>query len=161
MSDTRADLIRSWVAEPKNTARSVLVTIFGDTILPVTTSIWLAQLFQLTDAFAFSRRLVRTSLFRLAAEGWFTNERVGRESRYSLTPLAIEESRQAAQRIYQTSDPNWAGSWIAVFLDAPALTDSDRAQLAQHLRWHGSSPLALACSPHRADHWRAHASSAI
>ena len=137
MSETTADLLEAWVAEPRNTARSVLVTIFGDTILPTSNSIWLAQLFQLTDIFGFSGRLVRTSMFRLAAEGWFTSERLGRQSRYSLTPLAIEESEQAAKRIYHPSEANWSDNWTVVFLDTPAVTSAESERLAEHLKWHG------------------------
>lgn len=103
--------VEAWVAEPQNTARSVIVTIFGDTIIPATSSVWLAQLFQLTDTFDFSARLVRSSLRRLVEAGWFTTERVGRESRYTLTPFAIEESEQAEKRIYRTPHPDWSGCW--------------------------------------------------
>ena len=137
MTNDPAQLLESWAAAPENTARSVLVTIFGDTVLPVGESVWLAQLFKLTELFGFSGRLVRTSLFRLAAEGWFTNERVGRQSRYVLTPLAIEESEQAEQRIYHSPDPDWTGEWTVVFLEAPIIAENTRTQLAQHLHWQG------------------------
>ena len=137
-----SEVVQDWVAAPQNTARSVLVTIFGDTIVPVTSSVWLAQLFQLTDTFGFTARLVRTSLFRLAAEGWFTNDRVGRQSRYSLTPLAIEESEQASTRIYQSPDPNWAGSWTVLFLNSPGVPSAVADQLSRYLRWHGFVTLA-------------------
>lgn len=130
-------MIQSWVSEPKNTARSMLVTIFGDTVLPIGREIWLSQLFQLTEVFGFAGRLVRTSMFRLASEGWFTNERVGRKSQYSLTRMAIEESEQAAKRIYHSPHPNWSEEWTVVFLDAPSVSASIREQLARHLRWHG------------------------
>jgi len=130
-------VIESWASQPENTARSVLVTIFGDTVRPSTNAIWLSQLFQLTDVLGFSERLVRTSMFRLAAEGWLSSERVGRQSQYSLTPLAIQESEQADRRIYQSPCPDWSGQWAAVFVDAPALESDLRNQLLQHLTWQG------------------------
>ena len=126
-----------WAARPDISARSVLVTIFGDTVVPVTSSLWLAQLFTLTDVFGFNRRLVRTSMFRLAAEGWLTNERVGRQSRYHLTPLAIEESEQAAKRIYSMQVSPWSGTWTLAVLDGPTASDEQWRNLADHLGWHG------------------------
>ncbi|MYL04319.1 MAG: hypothetical protein F4011_09090 [Acidimicrobiaceae bacterium] len=68
-------------------ARSLLVTVLGDSVLPVTETLWLSGLFELAAPFGFSERLVRTSMFRLVSEGWVSNERVGRRSRYSLTLL--------------------------------------------------------------------------
>ena len=79
--------IRHRREQPDISARSVLVTVLGDSVLPVTKTVWLSSLFELARPFGFSERLVRTSMFRLAAEGWVSNERVGRRSRYSLTRL--------------------------------------------------------------------------
>lgn len=144
-------LVDEWIALPENTARTVIVTMFGDTIRPVTSlpSVWLAQVFKLTECFGFSERLVRTSMFRLVSEDWLTNERVGRQSRYALTPSAAIETDKAAERIYRSIEPEWLGQWSVVFLNTPELTDEDRARLAENLRWHGFFPLAggLLASP--------------
>ena len=83
--------VQAWRAAPHISARSVLVTILGDAVLPVARSVWLSQLFRLAEPFGFNTRLVRTSLFRLVEEGWVGSERVGRRSRYLLTPLAERE----------------------------------------------------------------------
>ncbi len=137
MGDTADELVAEWVAHPENTARSMLVTVFGDTVIPVATRVWLAQLFELTGVFGFSGRLVRTSMFRLAAENWLSNERVGRQSRYTLTPTALEESQQASMRIYHETHPDWSGRWSVVLLNAPTLDDGQRGELRTHLGWHG------------------------
>lgn len=132
-----ATTIARWSAQPEISARSVLVTIFGDTVLPVTRSLWLSQLFLLTDAFGFNHRLVRTSMYRLAAEGWLTNERVGRQSCYHLTELAVRESEYAATRIYHATPSDWSGTWSLVLLDNSGLETEEQATLTAHLRWHG------------------------
>ncbi len=141
MSKTYQSTLESWVAEPKNTARSVLATIFGDSIAPVGGSIWLGQLFTLTNVFGFSPRLVRTSLYRLTGEGWCLNERVGRQSRYYLTELATRETDQAEQRIYHAPDPLWSGEWVAAFIRSPSLPDDVAQRVAQRLGWQGFLPL--------------------
>lgn len=132
-----ANFIHRWADRSDISARSVLVTIFGDTILPVTRELWLSQLFQLTQAFGFSDRLVRTSLFRLAQEGWVTNERVGRQSRYRLTDLAAEESAEADERIYGRPEPSWRSQWSLAFLEAPLVSPDAAARLREHLTWNG------------------------
>ena len=69
-------------------ARSVLVTVFGDTIAPLGGRVWLSDLFDLLAPFPFTERLVRTSMSRLVAEGWCVPEKVDRRSRYDLTDTA-------------------------------------------------------------------------
>ena len=135
-------LIDAWGAAPENSARTVLVTIFGDTLMPVSREIWLAQLFQLTEVLGFSERLVRTSVFRLAADGWLHNERVGRQSRYTLTDVACKETSDAGRRIYHDVHADWSGPWSVAFLDAPSVSEEDRERLDQRLRWHGFMSIA-------------------
>ncbi|MFT7476079.1 MAG: phenylacetic acid degradation operon negative regulatory protein [Verrucomicrobiales bacterium] len=130
-------LIEAWASEADISARSVLVTIIGDTLVPVGASLWMSQMLQLTDVFGFSDRLVRTSMTRLNGEGWLSNERVGRQSRYHLTELALRESAQAAEQIYGVDDADWEGEWTLLFLNNPGSNASDSATIADHLRWNG------------------------
>lgn len=143
MTSNLDDTIDRWAEAPDISARSVLVTIFGDAILPVTKSFWLAQLFKLTAAVGFNQRLIRTSMFRLAAEDWLTSERVGRQSQYTLTPLAVAESEQASRRIYHQEPPDWSGSWTLVMLGGPGSEFEDRASVVKHLQWSGFIQLGV------------------
>lgn len=117
---TGADLARlqPWVARPEISARTVLVTILGDTVRPVASSLWLSQIFQLCAPFGYSSRLIRTSLSRLVGEGWVDNERIGRESRYSLTERAQNESASADARIYSSTPIPWDGFWATVLVNS-------------------------------------------
>lgn len=115
----------------------MLVTVLGDSVLPVTETLWLSSLFALATPFGFSERLVRTSMFRLVSEGWVSNERVGRRSRYSLTLLAVRESEDADRRIYATDRGRWDGSWTFAVLDTVLIRGQERDRIARHLRWHG------------------------
>jgi len=133
--------IERWASQTSISARSVLVTIFGDTLLPVAESVWLAQLFQLTEPFGFSDRLIRTSAARLVTDGWLESERVGRVSRYHLTPLAIEESHQADRQIYGSSNDAWDGQWVLVFANKSMTEAGVRPDLLKHLQWRGFSDL--------------------
>ena len=132
-----ADAVAQRCQQPDISARSVLVTVLGDSVLPVTKTLWLARLFELARPFGFSERLVRTSMFRLAAEGWVSNERVGRRSRYSLTLLAVREFEDADRRIYTDDQAAWDGCWTFAVVDTPLMPAAERDRIARHLRWHG------------------------
>ena len=130
-------------SRPDISARSVLVTILGDSIVPTGGSIWLRDLIELAAPFGFSDRLVRTSMYRLGAEGWFHTDRVGRRSRYELTEGARREFAEAAERIYGATRPHWDGEWTLVFLGLAALEPKQRETLATQLSWHGFARLAV------------------
>ncbi len=136
MSDIAA-AVRERCQQSDISARSVLVTVLGDSVLPVTKTLWLSSLFELAAPFGFSQRLVRTSMFRLVSEGWVSNERVGRRSRYSLSLLAVRESEDADRRIYTTDRAGWDGSWTLAVLDTALMPAPERDRIARHLRWHG------------------------
>lgn len=135
-----AALADTWRERDEISARSVLVTILGDTVAPLGGVIWLADLIGLASSFGYNDRLVRTSMFRLAADGWVTNERVGRRSRYSLTEFGQAEIADATSRIYRRSALPWDGQWTLVFLAAGS--SNGEHELARHLRWHGYAQIA-------------------
>ncbi len=134
---------KKWGRLADTSARSVLVTILGDSVAPLGGQIWLGDLFTLTQPFGFNQRLVRTSMYRLVNENWVINERVGRRSRYRLTPYAALETADADRRIYQQKPPAWNEVWSLVFTDTLLSGYGDGEQrLAKHLRWHGFVEIA-------------------
>ncbi len=134
---------KKWGALPDTSARSVLVTILGDSVAPLGGEIWLADLFTLTEPFGFNQRLVRTSMYRLVNESWVVNERVGRRSRYRLTPYAALETADADRRIYQRKPPSWNEVWSLVLTETLLSGEGDdERRLARHLRWHGFVEIA-------------------
>ncbi len=142
MSNISAEA-KKWGGLADTSARSVLVTILGDSVAPLGGEIWLGDLFSLTEPFGFSQRLVRTSMYRLVNENWVVNERVGRRSRYRLTPYATLETADADRRIYQQHHPAWNEMWSLVFTDTLLSAGVDDGQrLARHLRWHGFVEIA-------------------
>ncbi len=152
-----ADTVLAWGREPDISARSVLVTILGDTVAPLGCPVWLGDLIALAEPFGFSHRLVRTSLFRLAAEGWVTSERVGRRSRYSLTPYGRREIGSAEQRIYHQTTRRWDGWWTLVFLPDGEAAATDRGEKVaggpgRLLRWRGFAPIGDGVLARPGDH---------
>ena len=131
------DLARSWGDRNDISARSVLVTILGDTVVPLGGTVWLSDLIAMAEPFGFNERLVRTSMFRLVSERWVENERMGRRSRYSLTPFGRNEFAVAESRIYHRRPTAWDGTWTLAFVG-----NEPEAELTRHLGWHGFAEIA-------------------
>jgi phenylacetic acid degradation operon negative regulatory protein len=124
-------------------ANSMLITVFGDAIAPRRQSVWLGSLIALLAPLGLSSRLVRTSAFRLSADGWFTATREGRRSYYGLSEVGLQRVQHADRRIYDFNLPQWDGQWTLVLLDT-AMRASDRLRLQRELTWESFGRL----SPH-------------
>jgi phenylacetic acid degradation operon negative regulatory protein len=108
-------------------AWSVIVTVFGDVVAPRGGSLWLGTLNDIMGAFGIGEGVVRTAMSRLAADGWVTRDRVGRNSYYRLTPKATALSEAAAVRIYRLPQRGWSGTWtLAVPQEEPGTRPAQR-----------------------------------
>ncbi len=98
-------------------AGSLIVTVFGDAVVPRGGALSLSSLHEIMRAFRISDTLVRTALSRLVSEGWFERWKVGRNSYYRLTAKGQEAFAQATQRIYAEPPQDWHGSFDLLLLD--------------------------------------------
>lgn len=98
-------------------AGSLIVTVFGDAVVPRGGVLSLASLHEIMRAFRISDTLVRTALSRLVSEGWFERWKVGRNSYYRLTPQGQEAFAQATRRIYADPPRDWQGSFDLLLLE--------------------------------------------
>lgn len=133
-------LIRSFRQKPDASARTVLVTVFGDGIEPHGGEVWAGSLLRLVEPLGMNERLVRTSLNRLVGEGVLGTRRHGKRSFYSVTPLARREFRQAERRIYHPRGDPWDGRWTVV-VNTSDVAPPARAAVRQHLGRLGFTPL--------------------
>jgi phenylacetic acid degradation operon negative regulatory protein len=136
MSETPIDAMLDRLAEKRRlNVKSLIVTVFGDAILPHGASVWLGSLVQMLALCGINERGVRTSIFRLTKEGWFSAQPVGRRSYYSLTHPARLRFEAAHRTIYAASPAAWDGMWTIVLtgLFEPAQRERLRADLA----WQG------------------------
>jgi len=132
--------IRRELASSPPRAPSLLITIWGDAIAPHGGAVMLNGCFALIEPFGINERHVRTSVFRLAREGWLSATAVGRRSLYRLTRDGARRFEQVYQRIYASPDYPWDGSWEMVVADRlPVL---ERRALQQELQWEGFGTLA-------------------
>ncbi|MEM9608412.1 MAG: PaaX family transcriptional regulator C-terminal domain-containing protein [Actinomycetota bacterium] len=131
-----SELVRTFVDAARErhdaSARRLIVTVLGDSIVPRGGAIWLSGLIRLLDALGVQERLVRTSVQRLVAEGILDNERIGRRSRYAVTAEAGADARAADRRIYHRSTTEWSGRWTVL-----VAVDRIDDELVRRLGWRG------------------------
>lgn len=131
-------------------AKSMVMTLFGDVIAPHGGAVWLGSLIELLALFGVNDRLVRTSVFRLAEEGWLDAQREGRRSRYTLDPRSAARFGRAYQRVYTPVRSDWDGQWTLVLAHAATITSEQRAQLRKELLWQGYGQVAQQVLAHPA-----------
>lgn len=96
-------------------APSLIVTIYGDAVLPRGGSLALADLLALMRRLGASEGMVRTAVSRLARDGVLQRQRAGRHSAYALTEAAQAEFAAAVPRIYGPSPAGWDGTLHLAF----------------------------------------------
>ena len=134
-------VVARWIArtlrDDPPRARSLIVTIWGDALAPHGGEVWLAGLIALLAPFGINERLTRTSVFRLARDGWLEAQAHGRQSRYRLTDDGRARFAAAYRRIYAPPPEDWGGEWELV-VDAPdGAPVAQRHRLRDELRWDG------------------------
>jgi phenylacetic acid degradation operon negative regulatory protein len=122
------------IADRPPRAGSLVVTAFGDAVVPHGGAIWLGSLIRWLADFGVQERAVRTAVHRLTADDWFTVTSSGRRSDYRLT----RESRQLRGR-RRPSPPRLlgdkpGGSWCSVTDVAVETRDRARHDFAISLR---------------------------
>jgi phenylacetic acid degradation operon negative regulatory protein len=122
------DWIARFLAEDPPRSKSLVVTIFGDAIVPHGGTVWLGSLIELLAPFGVNDRLLRTSVFRLAQEGWLGSQRDGRRSSYAITPGAMARFRHAYRRIYAPLAVHWDGHWTLV-INSGEIDAAERAAM--------------------------------
>jgi phenylacetic acid degradation operon negative regulatory protein len=84
-----------------------------------------------------NERLARTSVYRLAREGWLESRQTGRRSRYRLTRQGLRRFEGAYRRIYATPLGAWDGTWQLVVAPPAAIEEDKRRELRKELWWEG------------------------
>ncbi|MCY6380701.1 PaaX family transcriptional regulator [Hoeflea prorocentri] len=124
MSDSAAGEIEALVdgfhAQERIRVWSLVITVFGDAVIPRGGELWLGSLQDLMGRLRIEPTALRTAMSRLTADGWLTRSKIGRKSFYRLAPAGEEEFAQAALRIYGPSAGLWSGQWLVLVLSSEA-----------------------------------------
>lgn len=141
-NSTLLEWSQNYLAQQPPRTKSLVMTLFGDVIRPHGGALWLGSLISLLAPFGINDRLVRTSVYRLAEEGWLSAQREGRRSMYTLRPQASQRFQKAHQRIYSPNYLAWDGHWTQVFFLPSSISTKQRADLRKALLWEGFGALS-------------------
>ncbi|MDJ0822769.1 MAG: PaaX family transcriptional regulator C-terminal domain-containing protein [Paracoccaceae bacterium] len=123
--DPLAPLIQTLHADGRLRVWSLVITVFGDSVLHRGGQIAAVRLSRLLGRIGVENGAMRTALSRLARDGWVVGTRDGRTSRYGLTPQGLAQFGPATARIYAApragpvqrwtfhTDPNIVGLAVA------------------------------------------------
>jgi phenylacetic acid degradation operon negative regulatory protein len=95
-----AALLKQFHARKPARIWSLIVTLYGDAIVPRGGSLWIGSLIEIMNLFRIEPGHVRTAVSRLSSDGWLASTKHGRASYYRLTRSGEAEFLQATQRIY-------------------------------------------------------------
>jgi len=133
-------------------ARSLLMTVLGEFVLPAGRPVWTWVLVDTLAGFGVAEKSARQALARAAAEGLLLPERVGRRTRWDLTPSAHTLLTEGAQRIYDfgRGERPWDGRWLLLLISVPEAKRDLRHRLRTRLSWagFGSPEAGVWVSPH-------------
>jgi phenylacetic acid degradation operon negative regulatory protein len=120
-------------------ARSLLMTIFGNNVLPGDGAVWTGTAVDALATLGVEEKTARQALSRIAANGWLRRERRGRRVRWTFTSAGHELFARGAERIFSFGGPEreWDGWWLVLFTSVPESRRELRHRLRTRLAWAG------------------------
>jgi phenylacetic acid degradation operon negative regulatory protein len=147
---TSSEWIAHFLAADPPRSKSMVMTVFGDTVAAHGGGVWLGSLIELVAPLGVTERLVRTSVFRLVQEGWLAASREGRRSRYGFEPASLARFERANRRIYTAPGLHWDGRWSLVLAPNSSIDSALRGALRKELEWEGFAMLGPGLMVHPA-----------
>lgn len=128
MSAPLEDVVDRFRREPSR-LWSLVVTLYGDAILPRGGSVAMGTLTRIVSALGVTDGALRTAMSRLASDGWLIRCRLGRNSFYRLADKGRGTFAEASEHIYHPSQTAWTGQFELAILAPEA--DRDAVQALQ------------------------------
>lgn len=122
-------LVRRLHARGRLRVWSLIITVFGDAVVPRGGRISLGVLQEIMGRLRIEPGAVRTALSRLAADHWVTREKDGRNSFYRLAEEGRHAFDLATRKIYASGPPHWNGTWT-VAVAPPGGNAADPVEIA-------------------------------
>jgi phenylacetic acid degradation operon negative regulatory protein len=135
-----------------SSAKALLLTLLGEFVLPAGGSAWTQSLVGSLAALDVGEHNARQAVARLSEQGLIAGERLGRRTRWALTPAGTQLLVEGAGRIYPfgSTDDGWDGRWLMVVYSTPASERAKRQRLRSRLAFAGFGFLGptVAITPH-------------
>ena len=128
MAHPLARIIRELKREPSRTG-SIIITVFGDAIVPRGGSVWLGTLLEFFKSLDIDSGVVRTAMSRLAADGWLERNKIGRSSFYRLAKKGRQTFAAATKHIYDPQPSDWTGRFELLLIGSSVDREASREAL--------------------------------
>lgn len=135
--DVLSRAIDQQVVRPK----SLIMSIFGDSIVPRGGSIWLGGIVKLAASFGLAESLVRTSTLRLASDGWLSRQQIGKLSYYSMTDSYAAADAAYQSQIYGAAEALRRNGWTIFRMFAEDMDRKEVYRLTNNLTKNGFGQL--------------------
>lgn len=125
-------------------ARSLLLTILGEFVLPRGEPVWTGALVAALSEVGVGQKAARQALSRTAAEELLHSERAGRRVSWRLSPAGTRLLAEGTERIYGfgRGPATWDGRWLVLAVSVPETQRQLRHRLRTRLTWAGlGSPM--------------------
>src|ERR1700744_407383 len=99
MPQPLARIVEQLKREPSRTG-SIVITVFGDAIVPRGGVVWLGTFLGFFQALGIDSGGVRSAMLRLTADGWLERSKVGRNSFYRLAQKGRQTFDAAMTHVY-------------------------------------------------------------
>jgi phenylacetic acid degradation operon negative regulatory protein len=132
-------------------ARGMLFTLLGEFVLPGDGAAWTSAVLAAFDRLGVAEKATRQALMRTSNAGWLDAEKVGRRTRWLLTPAAKQLLTDGAKRIYEFGPADgWDGQWVLAQVRVSEADRRARHVVRTRLAWAGFGSLGpgLWISPH-------------
>jgi phenylacetic acid degradation operon negative regulatory protein len=140
MAATDDQLRRRSVGAPA--ARSLLLTVLGEYVLPRGDAVWQETLVGALVSLGYTQHAARQAIARSNRDGWLQTQRRGRRARVRLSDRAAGLLRTGARRIYSFGERwEWDGRWLVLIVRVPESRREVRHQLRTSLAWAGLGSL--------------------
>ncbi len=128
MAQPLARIVEQLKREPSRTG-SIIITVFGDAIVPRGGSVWLGTLLTFFETLDIDSGVVRTAMSRLATDGWLERNKVGRNSFYRLARTGRQTFDAATKHIYDPQPSDWTGRFELLLIGDGGDRDASREAL--------------------------------
>jgi len=120
-------------------ARSLLMTILGEFVLPAARPVWTGTLVDVLAMLDVEEKSAWQALARTTGEGWLSSDRVGRRVRWHLTAPGRRLLVEGTERIYSfgSDDHDWDGRWLVLLISVPESLRDLRHTLHTRMSWAG------------------------
>jgi phenylacetic acid degradation operon negative regulatory protein len=118
-----------------SSARGLIFTILGEYVLPAGGAVWTSAVIDAMSRLDIEEKATRQALMRTAADGWLLADRIGRRTRWRLTPNADRLLTDGSERIYGfgARRDGWDGDWLLVLARTPETERPSRHVLRTRL----------------------------